>query len=407
MNNISIEKIYQEILDGKRSKFPPRTWSEDKSKEFAKRVTKYLIENLLKWNPEQLKEGWNQQLIIKYRLTGVLNIVYGNSPYAMLNELYPDYFKEWEFKKTPMNFWTKERGLEALKWTIEEKEKLTNEQVRQEYGYKWIISKNLYSPCALFFNDSPYTMLNELYPGRFKEWEFKNTPKNFWTKERGLEALKWTIEEKEKLTEEQLLKNYKLEWLTKHNLSSPCQIHWKSSPYTMLNELYPGRFKEYEFTRVPRYCKWTKEQALKALKWTIEEKEKLTNIEIKRVFSVKWLMTNGLRTPLMKFWNDSPYAMLNELYPGRFKEWEFKNTPKSFWTKERGLEALRWTIEEKEKLTIEDLKNVYNRKWVLKHKLRTPLNVFWKNNTFSMLNELYPDCLIKVSNRKKSENLFK
>ncbi|MCU4733705.1 DUF4046 domain-containing protein [Bacillus cereus] len=132
MNNINIEKIYQEILNGKRGRFPSGTWSEDKNKDLAKRVTKYLIGNVLEWDSEQLKEGWNQKIIIKYRLSGVLNKIYLNSPYAMLNELYPDCFKEWEFKKTPMNFWKKEKGLDALKWTIEEKEKLTNEQIRKK-----------------------------------------------------------------------------------------------------------------------------------------------------------------------------------------------------------------------------------------------------------------------------------
>ncbi len=39
-------------------------------------------------------------------------------------------------------------------------------------------------------------MLNDLYPGRFKEWELSVTPHNYWTKQRALEALRWTIEEK-------------------------------------------------------------------------------------------------------------------------------------------------------------------------------------------------------------------
>ncbi|MED2924300.1 MULTISPECIES: hypothetical protein [Bacillus] len=29
----------------------------------------------------------------------------------MLNELYPNRFKEWELKKTSTGFWTKEKGL--------------------------------------------------------------------------------------------------------------------------------------------------------------------------------------------------------------------------------------------------------------------------------------------------------
>ena len=35
------------------------------------------------------------------------------------------------------------------------------------------------------------------------------------------------------------------------------------------------------------------------------------------------------------YWNGSPYAMINSLYPNKFKEWEFSMTPNNFWTKEK------------------------------------------------------------------------
>ncbi|MED3686154.1 hypothetical protein P4530_24635 [Bacillus thuringiensis] len=46
----NIEQIYQEILDGKRRRFPLYTWSDDQDNILAKRVIKYLIEKVLKWN---------------------------------------------------------------------------------------------------------------------------------------------------------------------------------------------------------------------------------------------------------------------------------------------------------------------------------------------------------------------
>ncbi len=45
---VKIEGIYQEILDGKRSRLPPNTWKEDNNRELSKRGTKYLIETILK-----------------------------------------------------------------------------------------------------------------------------------------------------------------------------------------------------------------------------------------------------------------------------------------------------------------------------------------------------------------------
>ncbi|MBJ8055855.1 hypothetical protein JDS87_29220, partial [Bacillus cereus] len=66
--------------------------------------------------------------------------------------------------------------------------------------------------------------------------------------------------------------------------------------------------------RAPRGF-WTKEKALEALKWTIEEKEKLTNEELIRVYSRRWIINQGLRMPLDRFWNKKPHTMLSELYP--------------------------------------------------------------------------------------------
>jgi hypothetical protein len=46
----------------------------------------------------------------------------------MINDVYSNCFKEWEFKMKPRNYWTRAMALEVLKWAIEEKEKLTNEE---------------------------------------------------------------------------------------------------------------------------------------------------------------------------------------------------------------------------------------------------------------------------------------
>ncbi len=42
-----------------------------------------------------------------------------------------------------------------------------------------------------------------------------------------------------------------------------------------------------------------------------------------------------LNTPCGMYWNGSPYAYLNELYPNQFKEWQLKNVPKGFWTTQK------------------------------------------------------------------------
>ncbi|WP_368661168.1 hypothetical protein AB3U43_00405 (plasmid) [Bacillus cereus] len=388
MNSITIEQIYQEILDGKRKRFPPNTWNKDIDFELSKRVTKYLIKHVLQWDRNDIRKGWNQRLIQKMKLTTVLS-KYNSSPYAMLNDAFPNCIKEWELGMAPINFWTKLKALEALKWTIEEKENLKNDQILCVFGEKWLKKNKLNTPCGMYWNGSPYAYLNELYPNQFKEWQLKKVPMNFWTQKNALDILQWTIENKEYLSEEQLLNVFDKSWLSKHRLSSPCKIFWANSPYAMLNALYPNRFKEWQLKKVPMNF-WTRKNSLEALKWTIEVKEKLSDVDIKKIYSIVWLNQQNLRTPIIKFWKDSPYAYLNALYPEKFKEWELISSPNRFWTKQKALEALRWTIEVKEKLTHEELKEAYNRKWIKKNKLNVPLNKFFGNSPYRMLNTLYP-----------------
>ena len=71
-------------------------------------------------------------------------------------------------------------------------------------------------------------------------------------------------------------------------------------------------------------------KTLQALKWTIEEKEKLNLDQLKNIYENKWLAQSGLRGACQLYWNDSPYTMINDLYPNQFKEWEFKMTPSGF-----------------------------------------------------------------------------
>ncbi len=54
MKAVTIEEIYQEILDGKRKRFPPNTWKEDLDNKLARRVITYLLHSILKWDKEDI-----------------------------------------------------------------------------------------------------------------------------------------------------------------------------------------------------------------------------------------------------------------------------------------------------------------------------------------------------------------
>ncbi|PEK57846.1 hypothetical protein [Bacillus wiedmannii] len=385
---ITIEEIYQEILDNKRGKFPRNTWNQDEGGELKKRVTQYLIEVVLKWNDEDIRERWNQRIIIKSKLTSVLQ-AYHSSPYVMLNAAYPNRFEAWELKHTLKGFWTYDKSLEILKKIIEEKERLTEHQLLEVYSLEWLAKKNLGGVCWTYFKDSPYAMLNAAYPNRYKEWELKHVPKNFWTRKKALKALCWWIDKKEKLTGKSLLNVYSGEWLKERKLSTPLLKYWNNSPFKMLNEAYPNRFREWELKKVSNNFWESEEKSLQIFKQIIKESNYTTD-DIKKHFSLKWITDHGLRTPLMKFWSDSPYRILNAAYPGQFKEWELNNAPNRFWEKEKAKELIKDEIE-KDCISISQLLEFGGRKWMTKKQLITPFNKYWGGSTHAMLNELFPD----------------
>lgn len=383
--------IYMMLNDLYPNRFKEWQWSSLKN-EYWRKSTPFIALKELRWLIEEKKrltkeialEVVDLNWLAKNKFIIPLRLYWAGNPQKMLNDLYPGTFNIDQLSQSL----TKRKALTRLKWILEEKERLTDEQIYQEFSTTWLIKNKLYIPFKNFWGSNPYEMINDLYPNRFKAWLFKKVPKGYWTKITALKALKWTIEKKEQLIEEQVPQRTDIQWFEKNKLIVPLRKIWSGSPYKMINDLYPNRFKAWQFRKVPRGF-WTKEKILEALKWTIEEKEQLTDKELMMVFSVDWLRKHRLIHHLATYWDYSPFKMLDDLYPGRFREWDFKRTPKNFWTKEKALAAFSWTIKEKEQLNEEQILQKINLDWVKQHKLLTPYQRYWNGNLHKMLNDLY------------------
>ena len=327
IDDIDIIEMYKEILKGTRKKFVNGAWQRPDAIPNAIKVTKYLIEEELKLSDEELKEQLSMNLFKDNKLLGMIHCCFSESPYLAINTTYPNKFKEWEFIKTPSGFWTKEKGIEATKWLIEEKLKLSDEELKEKLSLNLFKDNNLGGMLCRCFNNSPYQAINTAYPDKFKEWEFKNVPINFWNKEKGIEATKWLIEEKLKLTDEELKEQLSQKLFKDNNLYSMLDICFNKSPYQAINTIYPNKFKEWEFSTTPMNF-WTKEKGIEAVKWLIEEKLKLTDEELKEQLSQNLFKDNNLYNMLNTCFNSSPYQAINATYPNKFKPEDFKNSSK-------------------------------------------------------------------------------
>ena len=173
IDDIDIIEMYKEILKGTRKKFANGTWQRPDAIPNAIKVTKWLIEEKLKLTDEEIKEQLSVNLFRDNSLCGMLRSCFDDSPYKVINSTYPNKFKEWEFKSVPMYFWTKEKGIEATKWLIEEKLKLTDEEIKKQLSVNLFKDNNLSNMIGACFNYSPYQAINETYPNKFKPEDFK------------------------------------------------------------------------------------------------------------------------------------------------------------------------------------------------------------------------------------------
>jgi hypothetical protein len=107
--------------------------------------------------------------------------------------------------------------------------------------------------------------------------------------------------------------------------------------------------------------------------------------DIKRQIKVTTFIDNKLNTMIAYLFNNSPYAALDNAYPGVFKPWELAITPNNtLWTDEKITEAIKWIIDKKGKINVKILR--YNG-------LRTMHEYLCKNNKKidDYIKILYPD----------------
>ncbi len=86
--------------------------------ETACEATKWLIENKLRWSKNDIITNYSRETFIN---NGFITIVDKFNIYEIINNIYPNEFKEWEFNTLPSSFWTIEMSKKAMKWVIEEK----------------------------------------------------------------------------------------------------------------------------------------------------------------------------------------------------------------------------------------------------------------------------------------------
>lgn len=117
-------ELYKLRLQGKLKKFPDGFWQKPGALDSAKEITIYLIEEILKWTEEDVKNNLTEKVFRDYKLSGMLEYVFGRSPFKALDNAYPGVFKEWELRHASRNLWgDKEKREEAIRWLLQKVKK--------------------------------------------------------------------------------------------------------------------------------------------------------------------------------------------------------------------------------------------------------------------------------------------
>lgn len=306
----AIDSAYPDRFKPWQLATPTRYWTTKTGIE----ATKWLLEERLKWSDEEIKENWCGKILKENKLGGMRNVVYNASPYNCINSVYPDKFKPWEFKQVPRKFWSKETGIEATKWLIEEKLKWPDDTVKLQLSSNTFTDNGLAVMLRIVFHSSTYEAINTVYPNRFKAWELNYTATDYWTIETGAEAVKWLIEEKLKWSYEEVTKMLNVNIFIENKLYWMLFHIYKRSSFDAINSAYPGKFKPWELRYTPTQY-WTTQTGIMATKWLVEEKIKCLKLDIITKITRNMFIKNGLWGMLTCCFEKSYIQALKTAYP--------------------------------------------------------------------------------------------
>lgn len=241
MDPVSVYKI---ILNGKFNKnFPNGFWDSKDGKAKAFNILKWLINDYLNLSRDEIIENTCIKFFVKYRLRGMLMLLFNDSPVDAIMECFPNTFNICEFKRVPNNYWSVETGVEAVKWLLEEKFRFTEDEIKTKCSYKLFKSNNLGGMLDIVFNGSSSNAIMYTYPNRFKEWELVNCPRSFWDLNNGIKATKWLVEEKMNLNPRKDLVLIKRKDFVDNGLEGMLCVLYNKSFDKALESAYPNFYK--------------------------------------------------------------------------------------------------------------------------------------------------------------------
>ncbi len=167
--DIQAIEIYKDVLTGTRKRFPQNFWKDDENQNFSNAaiITRYLIEDILKWNDKDIKTKLCCKVFFEHKLKGMMCVVFNDSVYAALDNAYPGKFKQWELSCTPRNFWDLETAKQATIWMFKEKLQWSDEKIRESTSRQLFVENGLDTMLHVLFSNNATKAIFNAFPELF------------------------------------------------------------------------------------------------------------------------------------------------------------------------------------------------------------------------------------------------
>ncbi|MEC5422914.1 hypothetical protein QGM71_05290 [Virgibacillus sp. C22-A2] len=329
--NEPIIAVYDDLFTGARKGLPKGTWQNDKNVII---ISRYVLEMKMGLSREEIPRI-NRLFIKEQKLWGVLNRF--KSIKKLLNFVYPGTYDEFDFPRVSEDYWASKENIKKRLEVILKQNKLSLNEIPNVVSYDKLVEWGFSNPLKRH-NDSPYQLMNSIYPNRYKPFQFKKVPQR-WSKDlimlrtHFLEML-----QKEKISFYEVPEKVNQEMLLKYRFSG-AMSKCNNSPSKFIMTLFPHDFNQEDFPKTQGY--WHDIHIARNTILKLIKKNAIPYTQIPRHITKQLLIENGLSGLLDKY-AGSPINIIQTCFPNEFDITEFKRVPNRYWYhKENRIKALR------------------------------------------------------------------
>ena len=220
-----------------------------------------------------------------------------------------------ELKKFPNHYLDKDNVKEIVRYIFLRVYGFSRQDVIDKVNHNFF--QEIYLGGARkIFDTQDYLLISYCFPEwDIKPWEYnKRVIDNFWLdKNNQKDFIVWIAKKEEiELKDKKDFLKITAQMINKYGGSKA--MKYGGGVYGLLDSVCPGRFKEWEITKVNR---WDEKKSIIAIKWLVEERLCLNKQQACNL-KTKDFMDNDLDGMLQNVCNHSILYALNLAYPGTF-----------------------------------------------------------------------------------------